>query len=232
MVAAIRWFKSALHPNALTLDDDSLDAACDPAALTLAIAGLNLPDFIHRLRVVAPADMDLTAFFALGFRSVRRTQLVAIDLNTLPLTLPDLPADWAAQWVSPGDPADWTGWFAAHWDHYARTHRSNPPRDPGPEGRALIFGGDDLTDALFVTDAQGALVAFGSLRADMELGWLDATRAGPGHVPAVLGAVLRRAVASGWTQATCEVDDDHAALWACLRAVQGGDSYVTLHRDV
>ncbi|MBS1300994.1 hypothetical protein [Loktanella sp. SALINAS62] len=230
MVTAIRWLKSALHPHALTLDDDCIAAASDPAALTLAVAGLRLPGFIHHLRVVLPAGMDISPFSACGFRPVRQTRLVALDPVGFAATLPDLPAGWSAHWRRPVDGADWPGWYAAHWDHYARMHRSNPPRDPGPQGRALVFGGDDLQESLFVTDAKGALAGFGSLRTGQELGWLDSTDYRSQQVPAILGAVLRRAAASGWTSATCEVDDDHRALWDCLRDAPDGARYVTLQR--
>jgi len=233
---SLPWQQSDLHPHALTLDDAALDRPDLADALRTDIAAFNLPDVIHRYRVVARAGQAETDLIAAGFMATRVTHITELPLEIQhhPTLARALPARVAPHWFNCGERAPWDDWVAAHWRHYRATHRSNPPNIP-ETGLNDIFIGDDLICGLALRDGpQGRTRAFGSLRKSDEggqnIGWIGGA---PDLLPQTLHACLRRATAIGWTSATIEVDDDDHALWSLMQTLDIAplETYVTWHKD-
>ncbi len=207
---------SRLHPHALTLDDEPLvDRQVTADALRLNIAALETPPIIQQLRCIAPLGMNAEVLIATGFQQVGLTKIIRIQLPT-DFAVPD--TGLRMRWLSPSDAADWTDWYAAHWDSYRRTHVTNPAQDLGADQHPELFG-VDLIDALFVYRGKN-IAGFASLRPEQELGWIDVTAPYMSDLKAVLAATLRRATAAGWGSAALEVDDEHDRLWALTSAFE------------
>lgn len=213
----IALFQSDLHPATLTFDTSGfLDGSVTAAMVASVLRDLHAPAAIRALRVVLPDRTDVAPLVATGFTVTRRTRLICYDLTLPdhPAMATDMPDGMAGEWVPRSGRADWAGWFAAHWAHYKGLHCDNPSCNLGFVGRAVVFGGVDLVEGLFVRDAAGTLRGFASLRTDQRIGWVGGNA---DFAACLLATALRRAAANGWARATVEVDDDDTALWGAAQ---------------
>jgi len=215
------WMKSDLHPEALSLGDEAApEGRLDGTALEADLAVLDPPDTVRRYRAVLPEGVGSEALSAAGFRPRRLTRFYSLPvaLGEDPALSGPVPDEIAPHWFREPERAPWQRWADAHWDHYLRTHLSNPPADLGAKARQEIFAGSDLLEAFaFRTGPQGRVLSFTSLRRGRELGWTGTADPDAGLLALTLGAGLRRAVTHGWTHAGLEVDDDDRSLWALVQ---------------
>ncbi len=163
----MRAFENPPHPDLLRLEPDGITET----ALDAVLAAHPDRGFVCTIDAVDLKAAKLLA--ARGFTLVRRT-LEGLWQGAFAACLPECEHGTLA---SRPDLAP--QWLTAHKQHYAATHRDNPPAAYGWD--AVFMGEDFRPEAAFYILAGGKLAAFSSLRPGSkgwELAWFGTTPEG------------------------------------------------------